>query len=74
MLRSESSVGIMSDYRLDGPGSNPGGDEILRPFRLALLLTQPPMKCLPFFPGIKKRPECAADHSPSPSASETRGL
>ena len=26
-----SSVGIASDYWLDGPGSNPGGDEIFRP-------------------------------------------
>ena len=26
-----SSVGIANDYGLDGPGSNPGGDEIFRP-------------------------------------------
>ena len=26
-----SSVGITTDYGLDGPGSNPGGDEIFRP-------------------------------------------
>ena len=25
-----SSVGIAADYGLDGPGSNPGGDEIFR--------------------------------------------
>ena len=25
---SGSSVGIATDYRLDGPGLNPGGDEI----------------------------------------------
>ena len=25
-----SSVGIATDYRLHGPGSNPGGDEIFR--------------------------------------------
>ena len=25
-----SSVGIVADYGLDGPGSNPGGDQILR--------------------------------------------
>ena len=31
-----SSVGIATDYRLDGPGSNPGGDEIFRPSRSAL--------------------------------------
>ena len=26
-----SSVGIATDYGLDGPGSSPGGDEIFRP-------------------------------------------
>ena len=26
-----SSVGIATDYGLDGPGPNPGGDEIFRP-------------------------------------------
>ena len=26
-----NSVGIATDYGLDGPGSNPGGDEIFRP-------------------------------------------
>ena len=28
-----SSDGIATDYGLDGPGSNPGEDEIFRPFR-----------------------------------------
>ena len=36
-----SSVGIVTDYWLDGPGSNHGGDEIFRPSRLALGPTQP---------------------------------
>ena len=31
-----SSVGVATDYRLDGRGSNPGGDEIFRPSRPAL--------------------------------------
>ena len=31
-----SSVGTVTDYGLDGPGSNPGGDEIFRPSRTAL--------------------------------------
>jgi len=31
-----SSVGIATDYGLDGPGSNPNGDEIFRPSRPAL--------------------------------------
>jgi len=41
---SGSSVGIANDYGLDGPGSNPGGDEIFRPSRPALRTTQPPLK------------------------------
>ena len=39
-----SSVGIAIDYRLDGPGSNPGGDRNVRPSRPALGPTQPPPK------------------------------
>jgi len=39
-----SSVGIATDYGLDGPGSNPGGDEIFRPSGPALGPTQPPVK------------------------------
>jgi hypothetical protein len=41
---SGSSVGIATDYGLDGPGSNPGRDEIFCPSRLALGPTQPPVK------------------------------
>ena len=39
-----SSVGIVTDYGLDDPGSNPGGDEIFRPSRPALGPTQPSVK------------------------------
>ena len=57
---SGSSVGITTDYGLDGPGSNPSGDEIFRPSRPALGPTHPPVG--------KVRPGRAADHSPPSSA------
>jgi len=42
-----SSVGIVTGYGMDGPGSNPGGDEIFRPSRPALGFTEPPVKLVP---------------------------
>ena len=42
-----SSVGIVTDYGLEGPGSNPGGDEILCSFRPDLRPTQTPVKWVP---------------------------
>jgi len=65
--RPGSSVGIATDYGLDGPGSNLGGDEIFPPVQ-----TGPgahPASCkYRVFPGGAERPRRAADHSPPSSA------
>ena len=41
------SVGIATDYGLDGPGSNSGADEIFRLLKPALEPTQPSVKWVP---------------------------
>ena len=51
-----SSVGIAIDHGLDGPGSNPDGDEIFRPTRPALGPTQPPVQ---WVPGLSPEVEAA---------------
>ena len=63
-----SSVGIATDYGLDGPGSNPGGDKIFRPSKPALVPTQPPVKWVPALSRVKVRPGRAADQSLPSSA------
>jgi len=63
-----SSVGIMTDYGLDGPGSNPGEDEIFRPSRPALGPTHSPAKWVPDLSRGKVRPGRVANHSPPSSA------
>ena len=63
-----SSVGIATDYGLDGPGSKPGGDEIFRLSRPAL----GPIKYRAF-PRGKVRSGRAADHSPPSSAAVMEG-
>ena len=63
-----SSVGIATDYGLDGQGSNPGGDEVFRPSTPALGPTQPPVKWVPGLSRGKVQPGRAADHSPPSSA------
>ena len=60
-----SSVSIVTDYGLDGPGSNPGREEIFRPSRPSLGSTQPPVQCVPGLFRGKVRPGRAADHSPT---------
>jgi len=57
-----SSVSIATDYGLDGPGPNPGGDEIFRPFRPTLGSTQPPVQWVLALSRGKVQPGRAADH------------
>ena len=72
-----SSVGIGTDYGLEGPGSNPGGDEIFHPSRPALRSVQTgpevhPASCkmgTGSFPGVKcGRGVLLTTHPPSSAA------
>ena len=59
----------MTDYGLEGTGSNRGGDEIFRPSRLALGPTHSPVKWVPGLSVGKVRPGRDAEHS-LPSSAE----
>jgi hypothetical protein len=64
----DSSVGIATRYRLDGPGMNPGGCEISRTCPEP---TQPSIQWITNpFPGVK-RPGCGVDYPP-PSSAEAK--
>ena len=64
-----SSVGIVTAYRLDGPGiESRWGRDFPHLSRPALRPTQPPVQWVPGLPWGKVRPERDADPSPLSSA------
>jgi hypothetical protein len=64
-----SSVGIATDYGLDGPRDRiPVGVRFLHTSRPALGPTQPPVQCVPGLSRGVNRPGRGADHPPPPSA------
>ena len=63
-----SSVGIATDYSLEGPGIESRWGEISRPSRPALGHTQPPVQWVPGLSWGKVLLGRAADHSPPSSA------
>ena len=65
----DSSVGIATDYKLDGPGSNPRGDENFLPSRPALGSTKPPVQWVPGLSRRWRRP-WRGDDPPPPSSAE----
>ena len=64
------SVGIATDYGMDGPGSNRGGDEIFRPSRPSLGSTQSPVQLVLGLSRGYRRPRRGTDPPPPPSSAE----
>jgi hypothetical protein len=63
------SVGIATDYGLEGPGIESRWGKIFRHSRLALGLTQPPVQWVPSL----SRGSSAVDHSPPSNAAVKKG-
>ena len=63
-----SSVGIATDYGLDGPGIKSRWGEIFRPSIPSLGPTKPPVQLVPGLSRGKVRPGSAIDRSPPSSA------
>ena len=68
-----SSVGIATDYGLDGPGIESRWGEIFHPSRPVLGPTQPPVQWVPGLFWGKERPGRDADPSPPSSAMVMKG-
>jgi hypothetical protein len=68
MCGPSSSVGIATDYGLDGPGIEYRWEEIFRPARPTLRPTEPSVQWVPGLSRGWNKPGRAADHSPPSSA------
>ena len=68
-----SSVGIVTNYGLDGPGIESWWGEIFRPSRPALVPTQPPVQWVPVLSRGLSAAGRAADHSPPSSTAVMEG-
>ena len=68
-----SSVGIATDYGLDGPGIESGWGEIFRLSRPTLGPTQPPVQWVPVLSRGLSAAGRAADHSPPSSTAVMEG-
>ena len=67
LLCTNAAVGQISRYSdrttgLDGPGTNPGDNEIFCPSRAVIGSNQSPVNLVPCVSESKERPACAVDH------------